>query len=154
MNKVQTITQEFVDQAKQMAKEVDNSKSIIADRITYILKVLYNTFGMRLKYWYFEGAEEEDIGNLWRYLKNDYIDHLVVCVHEANDAEIAIIDKYGNEWEFDCCLPTRWLFEDFERELIDGAKKYEELNSEDRKLANIAKSKLTKEELEALRKVL
>jgi hypothetical protein len=76
-----------------------------------------------------------------------------------------IIDKFGDEWSFEGLLPKRWLFEDFEAEIVIGKTKFEEVEAlkkekaatlkaakklKKAELLESAKKKLSKEELVAL----
>lgn len=78
------------------------------------------------------------------------------------NSDITIIDKYNNEIYLTDGIPFRWITEDFEKELIDGKKLYEQKQKEELKnksskiksnknLIKSALNKLTKEEKEALK---
>jgi hypothetical protein len=169
------ITKEYVAEAMELAAQADSKQETITDRITEILFFLGKHFGGTLKTWYFGGAGEGEIGNLWDHFSDEEIDCIETdwgsgrravshnWVNTFNDG--FIIDKNGNQWRMEGSIPTRWLFEDFEQEIIDGKLKFEQeqevkklnllkekakLNS----LANAAKKKLTKAELAALKKSL
>lgn len=79
--------------------------------------------------------------------------------------EIIFIDKNGGEWGLAEGVPTRWLYEDFEKEFTDGLQLYTDkqkqkaqqakltkLQREEQKkeLVKSAASKLTKEERKVL----
>ncbi len=93
----------------------------IVNRIDYIIIAIYSIFGKECKNWYFDGAEEGEIGPI-PDLNYDCIDGLI-CSPEHNKFHIKlnngeiIKDIIGN-------FPKQWLFEDFEEELNDGAKRY------------------------------
>jgi hypothetical protein len=164
------ITKEYIAEAMELAAQAESKQEIITDRITEILLFLGKTFGGKLGTWYFSGAGEGELGNLWDHFSDEEIDCIETCwVNgrniQENGPEIVIIDKNGETWEMQGLIPTRWLFEDFEQEIIDGKLKFEQkqevkklknlkkkvkINS----LANAAKKKLTKAELAALKKSL
>ena len=156
---------------KEVKKQADKVEGQIIERLDYIIHFLHKTFGVKLGTWYFYGASEGGMGELC--YEDDAI-NVVTELDRSSDGEyhskdMAIIDKNGDEWIFDSDIPTRWLFEDFENEVIDGKAKYEvvkkakqekekakrlQKKEEAKKLAETAKKKLTKAELAAIRKSL
>lgn len=162
---------------KQLFSEWLNAKKLsdsledqITSRIDYILRFLYKTFGGELDYWYFPNAEEGQVGDLYKYTDANSVNQFVFEEVKAPE-EIEILDKNGKYYSlFDGNeIPIRWLFEDFEQEVIGGAAAYKEqekkklelkkekfkLKKEEQKaLAESAKNKLTKEELKALKSTL
>lgn len=145
-------------------------ENIITERLSYIVHTIYNIFGYQVDTWYFEDAKEGEVGDLNNNIYNGIINNIIVeCKSLKKEPEILIIDKNGSEWEKDLGIPVRWLFENFEQEVIDGKKKFEEKEAarkaknkeqsakqklEDQQLINSAKSKLSKNELAALRRSL
>lgn len=108
----------------QLRQQAGVLESQLENRITYILKKIYETFGSQLDYWYTSDAPEGDQGDLlrcWRY-NNDTISDL--CIHPYLEA--VIILNNGSEWGLHDDIPSRWLFEDFEEELVNGKRLYEE----------------------------
>ena len=145
----------------------------IIDRITHIIEVWFEAFGGSLSTWYFDDAAEGTVGDLQRYMDNSSIS----CIH--TDAkrdlkpncgyEMVIIDKFGKEYSWQSEVLTRWLFEDFEQEIINGKKAFDDAEAgrkekakqakvkkreSDQVLASKALAKLTKEELAALKRTL
>ena len=145
-------------------------ENIIIERLSYIVHTIYNIFGYQVNTWYFDDAKEGEVGDLNNHIYNDYINNIIVeCKSLKKDPAIIIFDKNRFEWEKDLGIPVRWLFENFEQEIIDGKKKFEEKEAarkaknkeqsakqklEDQELINSAKSKLSKKELAALRRSL
>ena len=145
-------------------------ENIIIERLSYIVHTIYNIFGYQVNTWYFDDAKEGEVGDLKNHIYNDYINNIIVeCKSLKKDPAIIIFDKNRFEWEKDLGIPVRWLFENFEQEIIDGKKKFEEKEAarkaknkeqsakqklEDQELINSAKSKLSKKELAALRRSL
>lgn len=167
------ILPEFVAHAEAIAHQARSLEELIINRINYIVETLFKTFGVNLDFWYFCGAGEGEVGDLWRnYDKENGINIETGLSRNTSYTEIIIIDKNGDEWEFDSYIPIRWLFENFEQELIDGKKKYEEAqeakkaaehikreakkekDKQTKALAAQAKKKLTKKELIALKQIL
>lgn len=162
---MKAISSEIVTQAKDLAAQAGKLEEIIINRIGYIIDTIFKTFKQKYDCWYFYGAGEGEVGDLWRHYCNNHIDIIIV----GCSSEMVIIDKNGDEWGFEDSIPTRWLFEDFEQELIDGKKKFEDKEAErkkkqkelsaakkqeDKDLVEAAKKKLSKKELAAIRRSL
>lgn len=160
------ITPELVKEAEALAIRSGLLEEQIVDRINYIMQSIFKLFSKKNAYWYFYGAGEGEVGNLWAHYDQYHID---VVIDECPGESMVILLKDGTEWGFDDSIPTRWLFEDFETELTEGKKKYKELEEtrkntdktkrlyqkeQDKKLAQVAKGKLTKKELAALKRSL
>jgi hypothetical protein len=126
---------------------------------------IFDLFEQKDAYWYFYGAGEGEIGDLWRSYSRDEID----IITDRCPEEMIVLLKDDSEWGLNDSIPTRWLFEDFEEELIEGKKKYEEKQrakqaenktkrtikkAEIEKLIIEARSKLSKKEWIALKKSL
>jgi hypothetical protein len=163
---VKPLTVEMVDEAGDLAAKAGKLEEKIVDRIHYIMLNIFKLFSKKSAYWYFYGASEGEVGDLWKHFHQDSIS---VIIDNCPGESMEILLKDGSEWGFEDSIPTRWLYEDFECELIEGKKKYEEKEiarqleeknkrfqkkGEDQRLASAAKKKLTKEELRALKKVL
>lgn len=136
----------------------------IRKRIGYVLDVLMKTFGTKMIDWYFS---DDDYPDLFDNVSRRYINSIIVETEsDPNDGyQLTIIDKNGKEWNWNDSIPLRWLYEDCEKEIIDGKALYDAKlqNKLDQKLsqftkthviADRAKAKLTPEELEALKKIL
>lgn len=149
---------------KDLITQADMIESSIINRICYILTFWLQTFGNTLSSWYFEGADEGHVGDLDSHISDSVIYGIVLDYFYDNKTNI--IDKHGNNLSCDDDIPTRWLFEDFEEEIVNGKKLFEDkmaakkaaaferkkVTKEQRQaLIDGAKSKLTKEELKAIR---
>jgi len=171
--KTEPITQKLIDNWQLAATEAGKMEGQIINRIDYIVRTIFQTFNHKLDCWYFYGAGEGDVGDLLRHYDSDEINIITELARNKgggyDSIEMVILDKEGNEWGFDSSIPTRWLFENFEQELIDGKRLFEdqqierkknqkELSAkkklEDQALATAAKAKLSKKELAALRRSL
>lgn len=164
MNK-HPIEREFVIKAKGLADAAADAEESIIKRITYIVSTMVNTWEQELDTWYFDDAAEGEVGNLWSNYNETQITPLIFVKHSRAATSMIFFDKLGGEWDLKDSFPSRWLFEDFEQELLDGKKKWENLeqerqekiaalSKEKKSLVEKAKKKLTKEELNALRSVL
>lgn len=140
----------------------------IIDRVDYIIHKIFAVFNNELDWWDFPGDGDRcEGGRLSDAIRHD--DDIFCFTAETREylKEKVILLKDGSEWGFDNEFPTRWLFEDFEEELIEGKKKFEEVKIErakqallkkktkkekDKILVEQAKAKLSKEELAALKK--
>jgi hypothetical protein len=164
---IKPITPELVKEAEDLASKAGRLEERIIERIHYIMVSIFKTFNKKEAYWYFYGAEEGDVGDLWKHYNKDDIN--VVVINAVGGDKMIILLKDGSEWGFEDSIPTRWLFEDFEEELSEGKKKFKE-KEESRKLAEqekrrqkkdtdvaiakVAKAKLSKKELAALKRTL
>lgn len=162
---VKPINQEMVKEAEELAAKAGKLEEKIIKRLHYIMTSIFKTFNQTKAYWYFYGADEGEVGDLWRH----YDPTQISVVIENCPSEMVIIDKNGEYWGFEDSIPTRWLFESFEEELAQGKikfiKKTGDLEAERKakalqekeaakELAVRAKAKLTKAELAALKKSL
>jgi len=173
MTKVNPITQDTFSQWEKSSSLASKMEGVIQDRITYILEVFFGAFGGKLQNWYFDDAAEGRVGDLADNMCSEEIYSIYTDISpqpKPNDGyDFMIIDKFGDEWGWESSVPVRWLFEDFEEEIIKGKALYEVKLKEkqeaaavqrslkkkiDSALAEQAKAKLTKEELKALKKVL
>ncbi len=145
-------------------------ENIIIERITYIIHTLFEKFDMKLDTWYFDDAGESQVGNLADHYGKYEIDSIAIELNKNfKYKDISIIDRFGEEWSWGNSIPIRWLFEDFEKEIIDGKVKYiekeaarksrqKELSANKKKkdqlLIEQAKKKLSTEELAAIKRSL
>jgi hypothetical protein len=173
MKSVPVITPAFLNDWKKAATLAGTMEESIVNRINYIVRTVYDVFKVKIDTWYFYGAGEGEVGDLMRQLDDNEINIITELARNKdggyNSIEMVIIDKYGHEWGFEDSIPTRWLFEPFELELMNGKKNFEEKQAERKKsqkelsaqkkledaaLATAAKAKLSKKELAALRRSL
>lgn len=162
------ITPELVMKWENAVKQASKLEDEITDRIDYILHFWFSTFGAKLEWWYFDGAEEGEVGDI--KINMDTIWNFYVEVKNYPDNDMSIIDKDGDVYSWQSEIPTRWLYDDnFEEEIVEGKAEFErreaerlakkkqrtaEKKAQDSKLAEAAKKKLSKEELAALRRTL
>lgn len=153
---------------KSAQSMASNLEEAITDRIDYILNTIFKTFDNKLSYWYFDGADEGELGDLSKRMNDGEIDGICTEASKSSNGAMIIIDKFGVKWEFSGTIPTRWLYDnEFENELINGKIQYEEKEkirkakkkelaaakkAEDAFLIEKAKKKLTKKELAAIRR--
>ena len=160
VDKTKPIAHGTVADWKETRKRADILEEQIVDRMGYIIQTIAKTFNAQFETWYFSDAQEGQMGSLtWDEPE------LFSVWDIRNRKEMAIITESGEEYRFDNSIPTRWLFENFEQELEEGKRRFDEREEETlkkrlaatdytNKLAENAKKKLTKEELRALKKVL
>lgn len=168
MKKVNLITQDLVFNCQLKRAECNELEAQIINRIDYILNFIFDLESSKLNYWYFDGAQEGAVGNLNLSYDNKTIYSTIdsiVTDSVKKKKNYSYILKDGKQWEYEGTLPSRWLFEDFEEELIEGKKKYElleverkqkknQISEKNNMLVEQAKAKLSKEELAALKKAL
>ncbi len=142
-------------------------KEKIIDRIDYILRYMFGLCGAVMKTWYFTDATEGELGTLRVELGSDKIYDIFVELDSSKPKPVVNLIIDGKEWKFDTSILTRWLFEDFETEMFQGAADYIHLQEKKKNalkpkpsladtktqlLVKSAKAKLSKAELAALKK--
>ena len=155
--KMKKLTKEYVSNTYEEVCAAACKEERIHDRITYILKKVCQEFGDELSTWYFYEAGEGELGNLWKYFNDETtISGIVIDIETKPlareselDGDYVIIDKYGDEFCIGDEIPTRWLYEDFEKELSGGKVKYIQ-NQADKKRADAEKSLKKKKEQQEL----
>jgi hypothetical protein len=167
MSKVKPITRGLVSEWNIASAEVGKMENQIVDRIDYIIRTWFQVFDSKLDYWYFDGAEEGQVGDLKNHMDSYNISNIWTECKKDCSHEMVILDKNGDEYGWESAILTRWLFEDFEDEIINGKKLYLEKEIErkakkkiasaqkkieDTLLVEEAKKKLSKEELAALKR--
>jgi len=102
----------------------------IEKRIDHILRRVYQEFNSTLDHWYWDDALEGDVGQLHRHLDRNFREGSVITgyIIEATSGDAGewciilndgtVHDLYG--------IPAKWLFEDFETELVEGKRLWEE----------------------------
>jgi len=162
------LSKDHVDKWVAAKAIVGDLEEPIIERIDYILNYWFSAFDGKLDYWYFPDAGEGEVGDLYSNMTLDTINKFVVCLEkQPSDYEMCIIDQDGDEYTWCNEIPTRWLFEDFESEIVEGkmkAIKAEEDNKakrkallenkklKDKKLLTEVFTKLSKEELAAIKR--
>jgi hypothetical protein len=123
----------------------------IEQRITYVLRRIYQEFDFELDYWYFDGAEEGQVGDLARHLDKDIVSGFITESKTPGYIEDFSIDfDDGTVADFGYGFPTRWLYEDFEDELVRGKASY--IQKQQDKKAQAASRRAAKKAEKALLK--
>lgn len=162
---VPVITEKFVKEADEQARKAAGMEETIINRLEYIMQFAFNLFNQNKAYWYFHDAAEGEVGSLWKSYNKDQIT-MVVCDCDS----LLFTDK--DDVDGDLChdgVQTRWLFEHFEKEFVDGKLRYEQKELErksrqkelsakkkkkDQLLIEQVKKKLSTEELAAIKRSL
>ena len=136
----------------------------LIDRTDYIVHKICEVYHFKLDWWdlYFHEFEGEASFEWEHFLRSD--EQVEYCLVPYPELDMGAIIE-GAEWGFETGFPRRWLFEDFEKELVEGKKSYEQKQEEKKRknkqkreaaehrkknLIENVKSKLTKEEIKAL----
>lgn len=126
------ISKDLINKWKSVDSETKLVGLEIEDRIHYILETWFETFGTELDYWYFDGAEENEVGLEHMDSYDEFISG--ICLKTTNEVNInnfVILDKYGNKFCLYNKFPTRWLYEDsVKEEIVCGKASYEEKKAE------------------------
>lgn len=156
------------DYVQQLIDNTNKFKKIINDRILEIVEICkkhlkfaddtrYNGFCFIFDELKLNSEESED-----SFYNDLYIDRLCKYTFIDEDSckdEIRayFIDKYNCYYELKNKIPVRWLWEDFEQELIDGIEKYKNKDSSrynqvilEKKNYEAIKLKLNEQECELL----
>jgi len=167
---MEKITKDFYNETLDKEKELYKNVEVLEKRLDYILTTFFHQWDINLNTWYFEDAKEGEVGNILQNMNSDSVYYIHIETNSKHDKkfhneEIVIIDKFGKELYWENEIPTRWLFEDFEQEVIDGKAKMEEKNRKSKekrekvlasrkanakKIMENIKGKLSKEELKIL----
>ncbi len=161
---IQPLNSSIIKKINTLNKQIQDLETTILDRINYIAKKVCEAFGEEFSSVNLQSLEDGDLINL-SYNGIDWYIHITdddavgkkrgktKCL---SGHDFAIVLKDNSEWGLNE-LPTRWLFEDFEKELFDGVLLYKNKISKDaasketkEEIINRAKAKLTKEELNAI----
>lgn len=145
------------DEFKAHLASVNLSKEIFANRILEIVEICKKTY---INYYrpsevnYFNIEEILGYESFDQKTKESATLYVSMMNFEIN---INIIDKFGNEIDLNKFIPIRWLFEDFEEELISGNILYKndiEINRikyiSQKQILESLKSNFSKEECDAL----
>jgi hypothetical protein len=128
----------------KLSEEIILIDKTVHVRITYIADKICELYGRNKSYWSWLNLPYD-----YRYHRGNYSFGIKISSFDDN-AVGNIILKDGSIHKFyDGFIPQRWLFEDFEEELVEGKKKYEqfleEQNSIELKKKNDKQQKLRQE---------
>lgn len=177
LQKVAPLEPSFVKEAKEKNKELDCYSKKIENRIHYIIMKLYNVFNVKNYYWKSINANEGEQGDMFEAISNQFGNYLNIehgigrftsrvslgdcLIIDKNGKMLAPLDQYQDSDADIFGIPIRWLYEDFEQELVDGKAAYDaklqaeedaikNKDNEKKKIIKSVKKKLSKEEREAL----
>ena len=140
---MKALNKEVLNNANNLRASAKDKEDEISDRIDHILHRLFDIFNLRLKYWYFSGAEENSVGDVLANICDERISDIVVSFGAGSERNIKFIDKFGKLFTYSGTLPTRWLFDDdFESEILNGIKKLEELNKKKKRKDLLKKKRI------------
>jgi len=148
-NNMEPISKNLYNQWKEANDLVVKLEEDIIARIDYIIKSVFNIFGQKLITWYFE----KDDMPLSHSIDGFYISEITTEVSMSEPRKDMVIFLKGG---FTCDLrhefPTYWLFENFEEEVINGRKQYEEMQSKKKAAAqnDIAKQQIEDEIIKSI----
>ena len=164
------LSKDIFDKKSELEDQLYPIVKSIEDRIGYIAKTIFKTFGSSFENWYVQDAEEGEVGDIDSIISDDRVDismiifdsipNILVYIPPSNKSNKnwCIISRGGGKWSLKDSFPSYWLYEDFEEELKIGKslwedskpKKVKDTKSTKNDLINSAKAKLTKEEKKAL----
>lgn len=111
-------------------KEVSNEEStidsnIIGNRFDYIILKIAEIFNNEIDNWYFTDAREDSWGALEDSLSGNKIYPIINFKKNKLNPMKVFIDKELFDLKLE--IPTKWLTNDFEEELIEARDSYEEI---------------------------
>jgi hypothetical protein len=128
------LIQKDIDKLKAAQQSLDKASTILDNRMAYILKTICNVFKMRYDdSWRVDSDDayhdyDDAYGKLpvQEVLSKDKDITYFADFYPLNDEEYdtVFIDNKKKEYSLYESIPKRWLFEDFEEELMVGARKY------------------------------
>jgi hypothetical protein len=180
--KAEKIVMEIFDVAKKIKKEIGQLKNQytylcdkIDNRVDYIIHTICKEFNRSLNYYNYANADDDGYNGYFDFEEYKKSVNIVTSISNINRydgwSELLVIleGEHAGEWNLADGFPTAWLFNDFEKELKNGIKKYknkeierknkaklsrDQKKEEKKKLLKEIEKKLSKEELEALRSAL
>lgn len=146
------IANDFLTRRMKAMAELNILNCILEDRITYIVELVCKVCKRKFVDWYYPNISDDEFGNFdsATFTKGRYGDSIKLEIeigsnYNRNILTDVIILKNGEECNLSE-IPTRWLVEDFEGELINGRKAYLEKILHDKKINHERKNKkLSKE---------
>lgn len=150
------LSPDIIEKAEEIANRGNIPLGEIEDRCDYIVNYIFDKYNFSSNWW-FPDAEPGSLGNFFQNHDEDF-----VSIELNSIVHMKILLRGGKECDLKNHFPTRWLFEDFEEEFLSGKKFYEDKlmkksgKTKSKKAYLIAsiKSKLTKEELQIIKKAL
>lgn len=145
----------------ELQKNSSSLEGKIINRIGYIVRKIHEFFEDELSWWDFPGDGKRGEGGLLINALNNITDEILFQseINGRSYKTYVVILSDNSKWDLSGGFPRRWLFENFEEELIEGKEKFEiaekiRLQEKNKMLAAQARAKLSKEELAALKKEL
>lgn len=145
------LSENTVNNWRASYSEISLLEDEITDRITCILQTWLNVFGKKLHCWYFDDAEEGEVGDLIRHFSDEEISGMIIKMPTEHAFGLTILDKYGKPLSLNGSIPTRWLYEDFEEEIVQGKAAYEARNKEKKEQNKLLKQAKKREQLELIK---
>ena len=113
------LTNEYINSLFGLKAELELKEYNLYNRVDYILNFVYDKFGGNVVSWTFRDN---------KYYVDDISVRTIDVVSKEFIKDIYLIDKFNNDWRFTNSLPSRWLFEDFEDEVVIGIQKVKDNN--------------------------
>lgn len=121
LRKARCISHEALHSMLETKMSLDKLHNIAIKRVDYILRKIFTSYGHKYSFcdWWFGNAMEGTRGSIFDGIEKDAVEFDYYYKKEPCHCIIK------NEiWELSSCFPLRWLWEDFEKELLDGKNAY------------------------------
>jgi len=118
-----TLSQETIKVFRQKQLEYAKLKEQLELRVGYIVRKIFEVCGGQLNWWNWDDPERLTNGNVPSIDGDAFRIYIFFYKSPKNDT---ILLKDGTEWVIFDDIPTRWLWEDFEDELVNGLAAYKE----------------------------
>lgn len=124
MEYVSTLSRLILSEREEAASVLSEIDGQIIDRLNFILHTLVECFGAKIETWYFDNAEEGQMGDLRCDASEIYDIHIEYQGSVPSNTAITLKDGTVFDFRFNHSVPIRWLFENFEEEISAGRELY------------------------------
>ena len=135
MNK---ITQQDLNSFFNSLETTKKYESIITERINYVVRRIAELAKTRVFWWDFKNGYDENDG----YLDYDTFVDGGICVEGESSADRFKVVLDNKIWNFPFEFPQRFLFNDFDEEVLQGIESY--IKEENERQQKIKESKFEK----------
>lgn len=137
-------------EAKELSSKIYAIEQKLIARVDYILKFWLGKFDCEIDTWFFDDAEEGEMGSVFKNMDDQNIHSFTLQVLDGKKIKhLQYVDGNGEIHVWNGQIPKKWLFQGFEHEVTSGKYLYDKRAQN---LAKSAKAKLTPDELDALLK--
>lgn len=121
------LSQFDVMDAKSSYEQLARMSNNIEHRLDYVVRYILSAFGHQIDAWWFMNANEGEIGSIWEHVSSRNGAYIITDIQlELRNyfgvKPFSFKDKHGHTYGVkgsgSLTIPFRYLFEDFENELV------------------------------------